>query len=65
MDYFFRVWNRPFKFTFEAYYKPSDRVISYYVDNVRVRYSGQNDAVAYTTGVDVKLFGEFVPGTDS
>lgn len=65
MDYFFRIWNRPFKLTLEAYYKPADRVISYYVDNVRVRYSGVNDAVAYTTGVDVKLFGEFVPGTDS
>ena len=65
MDYFFRAWNRPFKLTLEAYYKPSDRMISYYVDNVRVRYSGENDAVAYTAGVDVKLFGEFVPGTDS
>ncbi len=65
MDYFFRIWNRPFKLTVEAYYKPADRVISYYVDNVRVRYSGENDAIAYTTGVDVKLFGEFVPGTDS
>ncbi len=65
MDYFFRAWNRPFKLTVEAYYKPSDRVISYYVDNVRVRYSGENDAVAYSAGVDVKFFGEFVPGTDS
>lgn len=65
MDYFFRAWNRPFKLTVEGYYKPADRVVSYYVDNVRVRYSGRNDAVAYTTGVDVKLFGEFVPGTDS
>lgn len=65
MDYFFRAWNRPFKLTVEAYYKPSDRVISYYVDNVRVRYSGVNDAIAYSTGVDVKFFGEFVPGTDS
>lgn len=65
MDYFFRAWNRPFKLTVEGYYKPSDKVISYYVDNVRVRYSGRNDAVAYVAGVDVKLFGEFVPGTDS
>ena len=65
MDYFFRAWNRPFKLTVEGYYKPSDRIISYYVDNVRVRYSGRNDAVAYVAGVDVKLFGEFVPGTDS
>ena len=65
MDYYFRAWDRPFKLTVEGYYKPADRVISYYVDNVRVRYSGINDAVAYAAGVDVKLFGEFVPGTDS
>lgn len=65
MDYYFRAWNRPFKLTLEGYYKPSDYIISYYVDNVRVRYSGVNDAVAYVAGVDVKLFGEFVPGTDS
>lgn len=65
MDYFFRAWNRPFKLTVEGYYKPADRVTSYYVDNVRVRYSGKNDAVAYAAGVDVKLFGEFVPGVDS
>ncbi len=65
MDYYFRAWNRPFKLTTEVYYKPADRVISYHVDNVRVRYSGVNDAVAHTAGFDVKLFGEFVPGTDS
>ncbi len=65
MDYFFRAWNRPFKLTTEVYYKPADRVISYHVDNVRVRYSGMNDAVSQTAGFDIKLFGEFVPGTDS
>ncbi len=65
MDYYFRAWNRPFRLTLEGYYKQADRVISYYADNVRIRYSGRNDAVAYTTGIDVKLFGEFVPGTDS
>ena len=65
MDYYFRAWDRPFRLTVEGYYKPADRVISYYVDNVRVRYSGKNDAVAYSAGIDVKLFGEFVPGTDS
>lgn len=65
VDYYFRLWHRPFKFTAEAYYKPADNVISYYVDNLRVRYSGVNDAKAYTVGIDLKLFGEFVPGTDS
>lgn len=64
-DHHFRTWGRPFKFTTEAYLKLADRVISYSVDNVRVRYSGENDAKAYTTGVDFKLFGELVPGTDS
>jgi hypothetical protein len=64
-DHYFRAWGRPFKFTSEAYLKLADRVISYSVDNVRIRYSGKNDAKAYTAGVDFKLFGELVPGTDS
>lgn len=64
-DHYFRAWGRPFKFTTEAYLKLADRVISYSVDNVRIRYSGENDAKAYTAGVDFKLFGELVPGTDS
>ena len=64
-DYHFRLFKRPFKLTLEGYYKPSDHVISYYIDNVRVRYSGKNDAKAYVAGIDLKLFGEFVPGTDS
>lgn len=64
-DHYFRAWGRPFKFTTEAYLKLADRVISYSVNNVRVRYSGENDAKAYTAGVDFKLFGELVPGADS
>lgn len=64
-DYYFRAWGRPFKFTAEAYYKYIDRMESYTVDNVRVRYSGKNDALGYATGLDLKLFGELVPGADS
>ncbi|MBV5280950.1 MAG: TonB-dependent receptor [Paludibacter sp.] len=64
-DNYFRAWGRPFKFTTEAYLKLMDRVISYSVDNVRILYSGKNDAKAYTAGIDFKLFGELVPGTDS
>jgi len=64
-DHYFRAWGRPFKFTTEAYVKLADRVISYTVDNVQIRYSGKNDAKAYTAGVDFKLFGELVPGADS
>ena len=64
-DYYFRAWGRPFKLTAEAYYKYIDRMESYTVDNVRVRYSGQNDAVGYAAGLDLKLYGELVPGADS
>jgi len=64
-DYYFKLWKRPFKFTAEVYYKPAWNIISYTVDNVKVRYSGENDATAYTCGVDLKLFGEFIPGVDS
>ncbi len=64
-DYRFHWVERPFKFSAEVYYKPADRVTTYTVDNVKIVYSGENDAVAYTAGIDLKLFGEFVPGTDS
>lgn len=64
-DYYFRAFGRPFKFTTEAYYKHIDRMESYTVDNVRVRYSGTNDAHGFAAGVDIKLYGELVPGADS
>lgn len=64
-DYTFRMLNRPFKFTAEAYYKALDNLIPYTVDNVRVVYYGRNLSKGYAAGVDLKLFGEFVPGTDS
>lgn len=64
-DYFFKIYDRPFKFTSEIYYKPADRVTTYTVDNVKIVYSGENDAKAYAAGIDFKLFGEFVPSTDS
>lgn len=64
-DYYFRAWGRPFKFTAEAYAKYIDRMESYSVENVRVRYSGNIDSKAYTLGLDLKLYGELVPGADS
>lgn len=64
-DYMFKIGGRPFKFTAEAYYKKLDDIIPYNVDNVRVVYYGENCAKGYATGLDFKLFGEFVPGTDS
>lgn len=64
-DHYFRAFGRPFKFTAEAYMKLADRIITYDVDNVQITYAGENNAKAYTAGVDFKLFGELVPGTDS
>jgi len=64
-DYTFQLMKRPFKFTAEAYYKRLSNLIPYTVDNVRVVYYGRNLASGYATGIDFKLFGEFVPGTDS
>ena len=64
-DYEFKMVNRPFKLTTELYYKKMDHLIPYYIDNVRVRYTGQNNSEGYAYGVDARLFGEFVPGVDS
>ena len=65
MDYRFRMMNRPFKFTAEAYYKALSNLIPYNVQNVKVTYYGENLTSGYTAGIDLKLYGEFVPGTDS
>jgi hypothetical protein len=64
-DYTFKAYDRPFKFTAEAYYKGISNYIPYTVDNVQIRYAGENRGTAFSTGLDFKLFGEFVPGTDS
>ena len=64
-DYEFKMVDRPFKLTTEAYYKKMDFLIPYYLDNVRVRYSGKNNSEGYAYGIDARLFGEFVPGVDS
>ena len=64
-DYTFRAMNRPFKLTGEAYYKNLSRLISYEYDNLKVNYSGVNDSKGYIMGLDFKLFGQFVQGSDS
>lgn len=64
-DYKFKLMNRPFKFTTEVYYKALSNLIPYNVDNVKIVYYGGNIASGYTTGIDFKIFGEFVEGTDS
>ena len=65
MSYRFSMMNRPFKFTAEAYYKAISRLIPYSVDNVKVTYYGDNETSGHAAGLDLKLFGEFVPGADS
>ena len=65
MDYQFRMADRPFRFSAEAYYKVLDNLIPYNVNNLRVVYYGQNLAKGHAVGIDFKLFGEFVPGADS
>ena len=64
-DYRFRMAERPFRFTAEAYYKALSNLIPYNVQNVKITYYGENLCSGYATGLDLKLFGEFVPGTDS
>ena len=64
-DYSMKIWNRPFKLLSEIYYKKMDDINSYTIDNVRIRYSANNDAKAYAYGLDLRLNGEFVPGTES
>ena len=64
-DKYFSMWRRPFKFTYEIYGKYIDRLIPYTVDNVEILYEGENNGIGYVVGADVKLFGEFVPGSDS
>ena len=64
-EYSFKLWKRPFKLVSEAYYKSLSDVNPYTVENVRIRYAANNNAKAYAYGLDLRLNGEFVPGTES
>ncbi|MDY6206970.1 MAG: TonB-dependent receptor [Prevotella sp.] len=64
-DYRFKIKERPYRFTAETYFKALSNLVPYSVNNVKVTYSGSNDADGHALGLDLKLFGEFVPGTDS
>ncbi|MFT3885690.1 MAG: TonB-dependent receptor plug domain-containing protein [Flavobacteriales bacterium] len=61
----FTIWDRPFKFTSEAYYKALSDLVPYEVDNVRIRYYAKNMAKGYAAGLDMKLNGEFIKGIES
>ena len=64
-DYSFKLWQRPFKLVSEAYYKSLSDVNAYTLENVRIRYRADNNAEAFAYGLDMRLNGEFVPGTES
>lgn len=64
-DYTFRALNRPFKLSGEIYYKALSDLVPYEIDNLKIVYSGLNESSGYAAGVDLKLFGQFVPGSDS
>lgn len=65
IDYNFIAWERPFRLSTEAYYKTLNNVVTYDLDNVRIRYSGENDAKAYATGLEMRLTGEWVKDAES
>jgi hypothetical protein len=64
-DWNLKLWNRRFKFITEAYYKYLNNIVPYVIDNVSIRYLGDNMAKGYATGLDFKLEGAFVPGTEN
>ena len=64
-EYSFKMWDRPFKLISEAYYKKLNNVNPYTIENVRIRYAAANNSEAYAYGLDVRLNGEFVPGSES
>ena len=64
-DYSFRAFNRPFKLSGEVYYKAMDQLIPYELDNLKMVYSGVNESSGFASGIDFKLFGQFVAGSDS
>lgn len=64
-DWNFKAWSRPFKFVTEVYYKKMNNLVPYMVDNVRIRYYGNNNSHGYAAGIDLKINGEFVKGIES
>src|SRR6187455_954582 len=64
-DYQFHRSERPFRLSSELYYKTMTDVVPYDIDNVRIRYYGENNAKAYAVGAEVRLIGELVKDAES
>jgi len=60
-----KVSNKKFRLISEIYYKKLDNLITYEIDNIKLRYSGENDAAGHVYGLDFRINGEFVPGAES
>lgn len=65
VDYNFKIWNRPFKFVTEGYFKWINNLNPYEIDNIRIRYYAMNQAQGFSAGGDMKLMGEFIEGLQS
>lgn len=64
-DYQLTIWNRPFKMVSEVYYKNFSSLIPYDLENVRIRYTAENNSRGFATGFDYRINGEFVKGVES
>ena len=64
-EYHFIAWKRPFRFQAEVYHKHFNNIIPYKIDNVRIKYTGENLATGFAQGIDLKVNGEFVEGAES
>ena len=64
-DYNFKMYNRPFKFTFETYYKDLWDLDPYRYDNIRIRYTAKNDGIGYVYGGEMRLYGDLVKDATS
>ena len=64
-DQRFKMLGRPFKFTAEAYFKLLSNLVPYTVNNVKIVYDASEQCSGHAAGLDLKLYGEFVPGSDS
>ena len=64
-EFQFSIWDRPFLFQSELYYKQLKELNAYNLENVRVRYDANNQSKGFVYGLDLRLNGEFVPGTES
>ena len=65
VDWNLRLWSKPFRLTADVYYKYITHLVPYTIDNLRVRYNPDQEAVGYAAGVSLRINGDFAPGLES